>query len=165
MRRILLLTVVLAAALPVAAAWPAQLAPGDGTRVVDNGRGVVFVHAKGGIIGRFDSGNLVMDDLDQTDGRVPTVYGADRIQDLGNGRTRYSGDDIRFRMIGGLFQARINAIGIDVSAVGRGTITLDATGFTDFPGHFSINGGAFQPLPGHLTTYTLGQAPPGQLGK
>jgi hypothetical protein len=165
MRRILLLTAVLLVALPVAAAWPSGLAPGDGTLVVDNGRGVVTVHARGGIIGRFDSGNLVVENLDQSSTRAPIVFGADRIQDLGNGKIRYSGDDIRFRMIGSLFHVRINAIGIDVSAVGRGNVQLDASGFTDFPGRFSINGGTFQPLPGHLTNYTLGQAPPGQLGK
>ncbi len=162
MRRILLLTVVLVAALPVAAAWPAPLMPGDGTLVVDNGRGVVVVSAKGGIIGRFDQGFVVIEDLNLTDGRTPMVYNADRAVDLGNGKTRYSGTDLRFRMIGGLFRARVNAVGIDVSAVGHGTVSLDATGFTDFPGRFSINGGPFQSLPGHLTTYTLGQAPPGK---
>ena len=161
MRRILVLTAVLLVALPVSAwaATDASRAPGDGTLVVDNGRGVVVVHGRGGIIGRFDSGNLLLQDLDLNDGRAPIVYGADRIQDLGNGRIRYSGDDIRFRMIGGLFRVQINAIGIDVSAVGRGTAVLDASGFTDFPGRYSINGGPFQSLPGHAVTYALGQVP------
>jgi hypothetical protein len=49
---------------------------------------------------------------------------------------------------------------MDVSAVGRGTVVLDATGFTDLPGRFAINGGTFQPLPGRPTTYPLGQPPP-----
>ena len=42
---------------------------------------------------------------------------------------------------------------MDVSAVGRGSVMLDATGFTDLPGRFSMNGGTFQPLPGRPTTY------------
>jgi hypothetical protein len=159
MRRLVLLALVVALALPVAA-WAAATLPGDGTLVVDNGNGLVTIRAKGGILGRFVTGNMVISDLDMTDGRVPVVYGAESIQQLGGGRTRYSGDDLRFRMIGGLFRVQINAIGIDVSAVGRGVATLDASGFTDFPGRYSINGGPFQPLPGHAVTYTLGQLPP-----
>jgi hypothetical protein len=160
MRRAFLLALVIALVLPVAA-WAAGRLPGDGTLVVDNGNGVVTVKARGGILGRFVTGNMVISDLDLTDGRVPVVYGAETIQPLGGGRTRYSGDDIRFRMIGGLFRIQINAIGVDVSAVGRGTATLDASGFTDFPGRYSVNGGPFQPLPGHAVTFALGQAPPG----
>ena len=159
MRRAFLLALVVALALPVAA-WAAGRLPGDGTLVVDNGNGVVTVRARGGILGRFVTGNMVISDLDLTDGKVPVVYGAETIQPLGGGRTRYSGDDIRFRMIGGLFRVQINAIGIDVSAVGRGTALLDGTGFTDFPGRYSVNGGPFQPLPGHPVTFALGQAQP-----
>ena len=158
MRRLSLLALVVVLALPVAA-WAAATLPGDGTLVVDNGNGLVTIRARGGILGRFVTGNMVISDLDLTDGKVPVVYGAESIQQLGGGRTRYSGDDLRFRMIGGLFRVQINAIGIDVSAVGRGTAVLDASGFTDFPGRYSINGGPFQPLPGHAVTYALGQVP------
>jgi hypothetical protein len=158
MRRLVLLALAVALALPVAA-WAAGRLSGDGTLVVDNGNGVVTVRARGGILGRFVTGNLVISDLDLTDGKVPVVYGAETITPLGGGRTRYSGDEIRFRMIGGLFRVQVNAIGIDVSAVGRGIATVDATGFTDFPGRYSVNGGSFQPLPGHPVTFALGQAP------
>jgi hypothetical protein len=159
MRRLSLLALVFALALPVAA-WAGASLPGDGTLVVDNGNGVVTVRARGGILGRFVTGNVVITDLDLTDGKAPVVYGAETIDRLAPGRTMYSGDEIRFRMIGGLFRVQVNAIGIDVSAVGRGVATLDATGFTDFPGRYSINGDAFQPLPGHAITVALGQVPP-----
>jgi len=160
MRRFVLVALVVALALPVAA-WAAASLPGDGTLVVDNGNGLVTIRARGGMLGRFVTGNMVISDLDLGDGKVPVVYGAESTQSLGGGRTRYSGDDIRFRMIGGLFRVQINAIGIDVSAVGRGTAVLDASGFTDFPGRYSINGGPFQLLPGHAVTYALGQVPAG----
>jgi hypothetical protein len=159
MRRLVLLALVVVLALPVAA-WAASTLPGDGTLVVDNGNGLVTVRARGGILGRFDYGNVVISDLDVSDGKAPVVYGAETIQPLGGGRTRYSGDEIRFRMIGGLFRVQISAIGIDVSAVGRGVATLDASQYTDFPGRYSINGGPFQSLPGHAVTYALGQVPP-----
>jgi len=162
MRRLFLLALVVALALP-AAVWASsgmKALPGDGTLVVDNGNGAVTVRARGGILGRFDYGNVVITDLDLNDGKVPAVYGAETIQPLGNGRTRYTGDQVRFRMIGGLFRVQITAIGMDVSAVGRGVATLDATGYTDFPGRYSISGGPFALLPGHSVSYLLGQVPP-----
>jgi hypothetical protein len=159
MRRLVLLALVVVLALPVAA-WAASALPGDGTLVVDNGNGAVTVRARGGILGRFDYGTVVITDLDLTDGKAPAVYGAETIQPLGAGRTRYTGDQVRFRMIGGLFRVQITAIGIDVSAVGRGVAMLDATGYSDFPGRYSINGGPFQSLPGHTVSYPLGQVPP-----
>jgi hypothetical protein len=164
MRRFFPLVLVMALLLP-AAAWAATAslnsarAPGDGTLVVDNGNGSVVVRARGGILGRFDDGSVIISDLDPTDGRVPVVSGAEQFRFLPGGRTLYSGSDIRFRMIGGLFRVQVNATGIDVSAVGRGSAVLDASGFTDFPGRYSIDGGPFHPVPGHATTYTLGQAP------
>ncbi len=164
MRRFFPLVLVMALMLP-AAAWAATAtlgsprAPGDGTLVVDNGNGNVVVRARGGILGRFDQGNVIVSDLDLTDGRVPVVSGAEGVRFLSGGRIQYSGDDIRFRMIGGLFRVQINATGVDISAVGRGTAVLDASGYTDFPGRYSIDGGPFRSLPGHPTTYTLGQAP------
>ena len=107
-----------------------------------------------------------VEDPIEGDGSGPIVYGAERIRDLGNHRTLYVGEDVRFRMIGGLYRVTIQAVGMDVSAVGRGSVVLDATGFTDLPGRFQINGGPFQPLPGKPTTFSLGNPPPpGQIGK
>ncbi len=165
MRRFLPLLLVFACALP-AAAWAARSLPGDGTLVVDNGSGMVAVKGRGGIIGRFDSGRILIEDPIGNDGSGPKVYGADlTVRQLGNRRTLYIGDQVRFRLIGGTYRVHIQAIGIDVSAVGQGTVTLDASGFSDLPGRFAINGGAFQPLPAHTTTYALGQATPAQTGK
>ena len=163
MRRSVLILLALVLALP-ATAFAIRALPGDGTLVIDNGRGQVTVRARGGIIGRFDSGRLIVDE--NPNGNGPIVYGAERIRDLGVHRTLYVGEDVRFRMIGGGYRVMIQAVGMDVSAVGRGIVVLDATGFTDLPGRFSINGGSFQPLPGRPTTYQLGQPPPAsQIGK
>ncbi len=159
MRRLLPFLLVLGLGLP-AAAWALQSAPGDGTLVVDNGRGSVVVKARGGIIGRFDSGRLIVDDPVDGDGTGPIVYGAERIREVSATRTLYIGEDVRFRMIGGLYRLQIQAVGIDISAVGRGTATLDASGFTDQPGRYAFDGAPFQPLPGVLTRYTLGQSLP-----
>ena len=155
MRRLVPILLVLLLALP-ASAWALHALPGDGTLVVDNGRGQVTVRARGGIIGRFDSGRLVVDDPIEGDGSGPIVYGADRIRELGPRTWLYIGEDIRFRLIGGSYRISVNAYGMDISAVGRGTVTLDGSGFTDQPGRFQVNGGTWQPMPDDVARYTLG---------
>ena len=116
MRRFFPLVLVMALLLP-AAAWAASAPvlvgrPGDGTLVVDNGSGSVIVRARGGILGRFDTGNVVISDLDLTRRRgCRSSTGPRRIRVLGNGRTHVLGEDVRFRMIGGLYRVQINAIG------------------------------------------------------
>jgi hypothetical protein len=155
MRRVVLILLALGLGLPAGASAVREL-PGDGSLVVDNARGLVAVRARGGVIGRFDSGRLIVDDPVEGDGSGPVVYGADRSRDLGPHTTLYIGEDIRFRLIGGLYRVQIQAVGADVSAVGRGTITLDGSGFAEQPGRFQINGSGWQPMPDDVTRYTLG---------
>jgi hypothetical protein len=155
MRRLVLILLAFGLALPAAAVAVKQL-PGDGSLVVDNARGLVTVKARGGIIGRFDSGRIVVVDPSATDDIVPFVYGADRIRELGPHSTLYIGEDVRFRFIGGSFRVTVQGYGMDISFVGRGTATLDGSGFSDQPGRVSVNGGSYQPMPDFATTYTLG---------
>jgi hypothetical protein len=161
MRRFAMLFLALCFALP-AGALAVEAGSGDGTLVVDNARGSVVVRARGGIIGHFDSGRLIVDDPAEADGKSPIVYGADRIRELGPRTTLYSGEDVRFRMIGGTYRVQIQAVGIDVSAVGRGTALLDGSGFADQPGRYSVNGSPFQTMPGVPTRVAIGQVQPGQ---
>jgi hypothetical protein len=162
MRRLIItLLAVLGLALP-AGALAVYAGPGDGTLVVDNARGAVTIRARGGIIGHFDSGRLIVDDSLEADGKSPLVYGADRVRDLGPKTTLYIGEDVRFRMIGGSYRVQVQAVGIDISAVGRGTALLDGSGFADQPGRFSINGSPFQTMPGVAVRVTIGQPQPAQ---
>jgi hypothetical protein len=155
MRRLVLILLVLGLGVPAGALAVRDL-PGDGTLVVDNARGLVVVRARGGIIGRFDSGRLIVNDPIEGDGSGPIVYGADRFRELGPHTTLYIGEDIRFRLIGGSYRVQIQAVGADVSAVGRGTVTLDGSGFAEQPGRFQVNGSGWQPMPDGSTQYTLG---------
>jgi hypothetical protein len=159
MRRLLVLIGVLTLMLP-AGAGALKGVPGDGTLVVENAQGVIGMAVRGGIIGRFDQGTLVIDDPLPNDGPPPIVKGYQKARVLGPRRTQYSGSDVRFRLIGGRYRARITAIGLDVSVVGRGTVLLDGSGFADQPGHFSINGLPFQAFPSVPTRFTLGPALP-----
>jgi hypothetical protein len=155
MRRLVLILLVIGLGLPAGASAVREL-PGDGSLVVDNARGLVVVRARGGVIGRFDSGRLIVDDPVEGDGSGPVVYGADRVRDLGPHTTLYIGEDVRFRLIGGLYRVQIQAVGADVSAVGRGSVTLDGSEFSEQPGRFQINGSGWQPMPDVSTRYTLG---------
>ncbi len=155
MRRLLFIVLAICLGLPAGASAVQEL-PGDGSLVVDNARGLVTVRARGGIIGRFDSGRLVVEDPQEGDGSGPIVYGADRIRELGPRTTLYIGEDIRFRLIGGFYRVSVNAYGMDISAVGRGTAMLDGSGFAEQPGRFQINGGPWQPMPDEATRYMLG---------
>ena len=76
---------------------------------------------------------------------------------LGPHTTVYVGEDIRFRLIGGAYRVTVQGFGMDISAVGRGSATLDGSGFSDQPGRYQINGGPWQPMPDGSTTLTLGR--------
>jgi hypothetical protein len=159
MRRLVLILLVIGLGVPAGALAVREL-PGDGSLVVDNARGLVVVRARGGIIGRFDSGRITIEDPIEGDGSGPIVYGAEKQLELGPHTTRYIGEDVRFRLIGGAYRVTVNGYGVDVSAVGRGTVTLDGSGFTEQPGRFQINGSGWQPMPDDATRYTLGTGLP-----
>ena len=160
MRRLVVLVGVLALALP-AGAGALKRGPGDGSLVVENAKGVVTIAVRGGIIGRFDQGTIEVFDPVLGDGPAPVVRGYQKIRELGPRRTQYSGEgDVRFRLIGGAYRVRISAIGLDVSAVGKGTVVLDGSGFADQTGRYSLNGDPFKPLPSVAARFTLGPSLP-----
>ena len=125
MRRLALIIGALALTVPpIAAAF--TRGPGDGTLVVSNANGVVQLRVTGGIIGRFDGpGSIEVLDPVGNDGPAPVVRPC---QDVAPGPKRFSCSsetEVRFRLIGGAFRVRIEAIGLDLSVVGHGTAVLD----------------------------------------
>jgi hypothetical protein len=156
MRRLVVLIGVLMLALP-AGAGALKGGPGDGTLVLENAQGVVGLAVRGGVIGRFDQGTIEVVDVVLGDDNVPIVRGYQQMTRFGPRRTEYSGEGVRFRLIGGFYRVRISAIAMDVSVVGRGTALLDGSGFSDQPGRFAVNGGPFQDMPDTPTRFTLGQ--------
>ena len=151
------------AALALTFALPAVAAPGDkkpdpgvdtGSLVVQNGFGFVSVNAKGGIIGRFDSGKITIEDPVEGDSKPPIVYGWDKKRSVGPHTIRYKGDDVHF-YVGGLYKVKVEAIGINLSAVGKGSASLGSTGFSE-PGFYRVNDGAYLPIPDIPAKVTLG---------
>jgi uncharacterized protein (AIM24 family) len=70
------------------------------------------------------------------------VSGAER-KSTRNGVTVYSGDNVRFRVVGGWFTVTVTGTGVNISAVGRGTVS--GQGISE--GLFSTDGSRLQPVP------------------
>jgi hypothetical protein len=164
-RRLLVLTCLLALLVPAASAGNRQRA--DGTLSIRDGRGSVVVHARGAVIGQLTRlerhGKLVIEDPVEGDGSEPKVVGADWYRERPDGTLVYGGKAIRFRLIGGRFVLRVtNAVGLQLSVVGRGRVTIDGAGSVGdgvaFDGVYSLNGEEAASLPDDATTFPL-QAP------
>src|ERR671930_651498 len=97
MRRLLVLILLVVLGLPAAAVAFLD-SSGDGTLVVDNAKGVVFLNLRGGVIGRFDQGTIDVTDPVEGDGPAPVVRDYQQIRRLGPRRFLYSGENVRFRL-------------------------------------------------------------------
>jgi hypothetical protein len=159
MRKLVLLIMVLLLGLP-ALGWAARRGPGDGSLEVQRGRGIVAVNIRGIVFGRIDSGRLFVGDPFDGDGPGPVVSGYERVREIGLTMKVYIGDNMRFRMLGGRYRVRIEGVGIDLSAVGKGFAILNGGGFFD-AGRYSVDDGPFQPMPSSPTRIVLGTPPPG----
>jgi hypothetical protein len=150
MRRLLVPTLVLFAAFPLAAS-AGRGAPADGSLAVRDGRGKVQLVVKGSLIGRYGQGSLTIEQL-SFDGADPVVRGYRTVRwgKKGNVRT-YTGKNVRFRLIGGRYRVVFNGKGLNFSLVGRGRAQLDGVGSVDrgifYDGFYSLNGSEEESLP------------------
>lgn len=151
------LALALGAALLVSSSQARRGAPGDGCLVVRDGKGLVSLNARGFVFGRFDEGFITIDE--SAPGRAK-VFGWQKRSFLSDTRTQYSGyPDVRFRA-GGAFRITVSARFMDISAAGRGVVTLAAPDFLD-AGTFSVDADSFcqsgfQPLPDLPRRFALG---------
>lgn len=138
MRRLLLILLAALLVLP-AAALAAVRAAGDGTLVVRDANGTVTIKGKGTIFGHFDHASLTVVDYNRDDTKEPQVNGAAKTRALNETTTRYTGNDVRFLLAGGKYTVKLQGYGVDVSAVGRGSATLQGYGTAD-DGRYSLGG-------------------------
>jgi hypothetical protein len=130
----------------------------DGTLTVKNGDGRVVIIGRGAVIGRFYKGQVTIKDPYPNDGIGPIVTGADVTQSLNEKTTRYSGSNVRFRMIGGSFSITVFGNDINLSAIGKGMVTLNGSlGGRDNvdDGTYAVNGGVPQSFPNFFYTFPL----------
>jgi hypothetical protein len=143
-------------ALPAGAVAAARAA-GDGTLDVKNGDGSVQIKAKGGVIGRFTAGALWVRDPNPGDSIEEAVTGADSKAELNEFVTIYTGKNVRFRFLGGNFKVIVKGTDIDLSAVGKGKVWLQAFTTSD-SGTYSFNDKAPLPLPVFQQEFDLGSS-------
>ena len=119
--RAALLPLLLAAGLAVPAAVLAAEGPKRaGTLSVESAIGQVRMNARGGLLGRIDSGSIQLVDLTPNDRWFPVVNG------IGRGvLVTYRGENITFRLLGGGYRLVLKGRGISIAARGHGWAQLD----------------------------------------
>jgi hypothetical protein len=152
MRKLLVLAVAAALAVP-AFAWGAARALDDGTLSVKNGDGVVFVSARGTLIGACDQCRVSIVDPSPDDGAPPVVTGYEDHNVVSDTRDLYAGKDVRFRMVGGFFKIRVSGYGIDLAVVAKGWGRIQA--YDSNTGTYSVNGDPRRLLPADREVFTL----------
>jgi hypothetical protein len=152
MRTLLVVLASAALALP-GLAWATSGAADDGTLSVKNGDGVIFVVARGTIIGACDKCRVSIIDPSPDDGAPPVVNGAEAHTDVSDTHDIYSGTNIRFRLVGGFFKIRVSGSGIDLGVIAKGWGRIQ--GSDSNTGTFSVNGAAPRLLPSEREVFTL----------
>jgi len=152
MRRLALLALFAALAAP-AAALAAERAADDGTLSVVNADGVVNVVARGGVIGSCDQCRVWITDPQPGDGTGPVVTGWEDMDPLTDIKSKWSGKDVRFKLIGGAFKLRVVGSGVTLYAVGKGSGSL--RGSVTNTGTWSLNGATPRLLPDLMKPFLL----------
>jgi hypothetical protein len=159
MRRLLTFAVLaLALALPAgAAARPSGST--DGTLSVKDARGIVTIQGRGGVIGSFNKGSVLINDPVDGDGTGPIVTGDDWSKEKTDTATQWGGTRVRFRIIGGYFKVVVRGRGINLSFVGKGSVILNGAG-TEDDGSYAFNGGDYNLIPAFALPFTLSATSP-----
>ncbi len=150
---------VVVVALPAVAA-ARRTRPAEGTLSIRDGKGTVQIAARGSTIGSVDRGEVIAIDGNPLDDQYPILKGG-RLTRLTDRLEARRGKTIRFRLVGGFHRVKIVGAGIHLSAVGRGSVTLDGDERSADTGEYSLNGTAFQPVPHERTSVQLAPQPPG----
>lgn len=155
MRRLLLAALLVLLVVPTALGGVGGAAVEDGTLSIRDGNGTFVFDVRGSVLGRLTSGRLEVFDRDPDDAREAEVRGAERTREVSEKKTIYHGKKIRFRTVGGRFRTKIRGVGVDVSAVGRGQVILNADDKAEDPGEYSVNLDEYRRIPTKEKTFTL----------
>jgi len=158
MRRLLTFAMLIALAVPASSA-ARERSPTDGTLSVRDARGTIVLNVRGGVIGSFAQGSVRIVDPVEGDGTGPIVSGDEFRKEIDEKTDIYRGTRVRFRIIGGAFKVIVKGRGINLSLVGKGTVTLNGAGTGD-DGTYSVNGGEYSPIPDFLFPFPLSATSP-----
>jgi hypothetical protein len=147
MRRLFVILLCGLAAVP--AAYAAGRAAGDGVlelRAV-NASTLYISGLRGTLWGQLDRGKLIVTDPVDGDGQI-LVSGAEKTRPVNDNVTVYAGTDIHFRVTGGRYRlAFVKAAGVDLTAVGVGTMRVTGDPTVLDTGDYSIDGGKWTSVP------------------
>jgi hypothetical protein len=153
MRRLSLFLFILL--LVPSAAFGAGVAAGDGSLAVSGASARIIVVVGSGLIyGHIDQGTLTVFYYRPVDTSTAQVSGTITKAPVGTA-TLYSGSDIRFLLPNGRYWVRMDGSGIDISGVGKGTVSAIGAG-TGADGAMTTNGGKALPLGVTPTTLVFG---------
>jgi hypothetical protein len=152
MRRLVLLALFAALAAP-AAALAAERAADDGTLSVVSADGTINVVARGGVIGSCDQCKVWITDPVAGDGTGAVVTGWEDKSDVSDTKSKWSGTDVRFKLIGGAFKLHIVGVGITLYAVGKGAGSIK--GAVTNTGTWALNDSTPHQLPDTIKPFTL----------
>jgi hypothetical protein len=158
MRRFLIFAMLAALAVPAISAAQSRGA-NDGTLSVRDGRGAITISGRGAVIGSFAQGRVTISDPVEGDGSGPIVTGDEWSRDRDATTTTWGGTRVRFRIIGGAFKIFVKGRGINLSLVGKGTVTLNGAG-TEDDGTYSVNGEPYSPIPDFPFPFVLSATSP-----
>jgi hypothetical protein len=164
MRRLCLTLLCGLVAVPVAVA--ATDATGDGVLELKAATGtVVLTGSRGTAWGQMDKGRLVVTDPLPGDGAV-FVSGGTVTAGKTDGVVVYTGRDIHFRVTGGKYKlafrgmsSDLSAVGVDLTAVGVGSVQLTGDAFAEDTGKYAIDSGKWTTVPVWQITKPFGVQP------
>jgi len=133
--------------------------PNDGTLSVRDARGIITIQGRGGVIGSFAKGSVLINDPIDGDGTGPIVTGDDWSKEKSDTATSWGGTKVRFRIIGGTFRVVVRGRGINLSFVGKGNVIVNGAG-TDDDGTFAVNGADYGLVPPFPFTFALSATTP-----
>jgi hypothetical protein len=158
MRRLCL--TLLCGLVVVPAALAASHATGDGVLEIRDAVGIVVLSTtRGTVWGQVTRGKLVVTDPVLGDGAV-YVSGAEKVT-VGNAEnsTVYLGRDIHFRVTGGRARLYFKGSGIDLTAVGVGSVQFTGDAFAADRGDYAVDSGKWNPVPVTTSTVRFGVQP------
>ena len=163
MRKLLVLFLIsLAVPATAVSRTPPQPPVDNGTLSIRDGRGIVQLSARGSMTGRLN-GRLTVTDPKPYDSRRAVVYGARKTIYRSEKTTIYQGRNVRFRLIGALYQVKLDGKAIFMSAIGRGKGMVDGAGNIEadifYDGVWSLNEEPYRSLPDDATTFELAAEP------
>jgi hypothetical protein len=156
MRRLAVISLALTALAAPAAALASKQGVNDGVLVVKNASApkgtpaVMLKNFTGSIIGQTtDQSRIIIDaGVSGPNPEVTGASGAKSVPGFDTAQQWSSPDGFKFRAVGGTFTILIYGSGINLVAIGQGTVTLAGTPDDPTDGWYAINGGDRHSMPG-----------------